>query len=180
MCAREPPGVATAASRLGSISARGTAVDRAQLGDLMSDADRPEFSVWVFWPDRHDPVLRFISIAEALTVTRRVIAEVGLVTGSSGTRAEPEKVIITDGGDHTVFEWRPKEGAVWPRPVPGESGMPETDLLRSIIERSVRQAIESRDLREVERHVADDILEQLRRAHLKIAPISEPPRNDDD
>jgi hypothetical protein len=150
----------------------------------MSEADRPEFSVWVFWPDRHDPVLRFISIGEAMTVTRRVIAEVGLVCGSSGTRAEPEKVIITDGGDHTVFEWRPKEGVVWPRlPVKktrGESDMPETDLLRSIIERAVRQAIESRDLREVERHVADDILEQLRRAHLKIAPISEPPRNDDD
>ena len=68
-----------------------------------------EFSVWLFFPDgSHIAEERWLEGEEAVRLARDVIArpaaKAGLIT----------RVIITDGGDHTVFEWVDGEGVTWP------------------------------------------------------------------
>ena len=66
--------------------------------------ERDEFSVWVFLADgSHVPVVRY-------TDPKRAVAMARGATRSSGS----SRIIITDGGDHTVFEWRRGEGVTWP------------------------------------------------------------------
>lgn len=68
-----------------------------------------EFSVYAFLPDgRHWPVLRFVDAASAMHAARRATeATLGPVT-------KAQRIIVTDGGDHTVFEWTRGEGVTWP------------------------------------------------------------------
>jgi hypothetical protein len=66
-----------------------------------------EFSVWVFYPDdTHSPVERFTDAETAVRMAHTVTRVVGTAV----------RVIITDGGDCTVFEWRKGEGVTWPKP----------------------------------------------------------------
>jgi hypothetical protein len=68
-----------------------------------------EFSVWLFARDgTHFAEQRWINAEAACTlardVTLRPAVQAGLIT----------KVIITDGGDHCVFEWKHGEGVTFP------------------------------------------------------------------
>jgi hypothetical protein len=68
-----------------------------------------EFSVAQFFKDdSYQYVRRWITAAEAVCVardcTRSVDAKCGFIS----------RVIITDGGDHTVFEWKYGEGITFP------------------------------------------------------------------
>ena len=66
----------------------------------MSDG---EFSVWVFqeggW---HYPVARFVDAGAA----------VGLAIEATD-KPDAQRIIITDGGDFTVWEWVYNKGIVW-------------------------------------------------------------------
>lgn len=74
--------------------------------------ERYEFSVWVFLPDDwHFPVVRF-------TDAKRAVEMAGLASRFDYA----ERVIITDGGDDTVFEWRRGEGVTWPPPGEAKDG----------------------------------------------------------
>jgi hypothetical protein len=68
-----------------------------------------EFSVWRFFPDdTYDSACRFVDAETAVTTAKRVTdspaAKLGVVV----------RVIITDGGDFTCFEWRAGEGVTFP------------------------------------------------------------------
>lgn len=68
----------------------------------MSDG---EFSVCQFFiNDTYEYVRRFVSAEEAVIAfkhyTNNVATKMGII----------ERVIITDGGDHTNIEWRPDKG----------------------------------------------------------------------
>lgn len=69
-----------------------------------------EFSVYQFFMDEsYEEVLRFVAVEEAVNTARALTLSVG---GRIGTT---RRVIITDGGDFTVFEWKFGEGVVWPK-----------------------------------------------------------------
>ena len=68
-----------------------------------------EFSVWQFLQDDiHEKVRSYVTAEEAVHAamhyTSNVAARMGLT----------QRVIITDGGDCTVFEWKQGEGVVFP------------------------------------------------------------------
>lgn len=97
--ARSEPGLLPAPHPRGSARTEGEAM-----------SEREEFSVWVFWPDES-------SFRLAHFVHRGLAARVAkLATNSAGPTSDAARVIITDGGDHTVFEWRRGEGVTWPTP----------------------------------------------------------------
>lgn len=69
---------------------------------------RKEFSVAQFHDDgSHEYVGRWMSDAEAVEMA----AEVIVMAGTAVT-----KIIITDGGDDTVFQWERGLGITWPTP----------------------------------------------------------------
>jgi hypothetical protein len=72
-------------------------------------SEREEFSVWVFWPDEsHFALARFIGAEHAVRMAR-------LATRGWPARCiDASRIIITDGGDHTCFEWRRGEGVTFP------------------------------------------------------------------
>ena len=75
------------------------------------ERDEDEFSVWAFMPEGwHVPVARFVNARRAVELARRACDVIGGVAS---------RIIITDGGDHTVFEWRRGEGIVYPPEQPG-------------------------------------------------------------
>jgi hypothetical protein len=68
-----------------------------------------EFSVCQFFKDgSYEYVRRYVDGETAVNVaqhyTRNVATQIGVV----------ERVIITDGGDYTVFEWLPGKGVTFP------------------------------------------------------------------
>ena len=68
-----------------------------------------EFSVWLFFPDgSHVAEDQWLEGEEAVRlardVTARPAAKAGLIA----------RVIITDGGDYTVFEWKHGHGVTYP------------------------------------------------------------------
>jgi hypothetical protein len=70
-----------------------------------------EFSVCQFFEDgTSEYVRRYIGACEAVRVahhyTHNVAAKIGVTT----------RVVITDGGDHCVFEWQRGAGVTWPTP----------------------------------------------------------------
>ena len=71
-----------------------------------------EFSVWIFFPDDggHVAEAQWIGPEAAMTlaigITRRPAAKVGLI----------ERVIVTDGGDYTCWEWQFGKGVTFPEP----------------------------------------------------------------
>ena len=68
-----------------------------------------EFSVWLFFPDgSHIAEGTWLEGEEAVRLAREVTQRVAAKTGMIA------KVIITDGGDNTVFQWKHGEGVTWP------------------------------------------------------------------
>lgn len=70
-----------------------------------------EFSVWQFFPDdTYECVRRNVGPQEAVetakSYTTRPAAMLGII----------RRVIITDGGDAAVFEWKHGEGVTFPPP----------------------------------------------------------------
>jgi hypothetical protein len=70
-----------------------------------------EFSVCQFFEDgSYEYVRRFVGAEEAVKTARHytdnVAAKMGITT----------RVIITDGGDQCVFEWKHGEGVTFPTP----------------------------------------------------------------
>jgi hypothetical protein len=69
-----------------------------------------EFSVWIFYKDGyHFSDWRWLdgekALLKAQELTRRPVMLLGMV----------ERIIITDGEDFTVFEWKPKQGVTFPK-----------------------------------------------------------------
>ena len=74
--------------------------------------NEPEFSVCQFFIDgSHEYVRRFVSAEEAVKAACHYTTSVGAKLGVV------ERVIITDGGDCTVFDWRKGVGVIWPEKV---------------------------------------------------------------
>lgn len=89
----------------------------ARVGELYGQAppSRPEFSVYAFGPDgRYAPIVRFVDVGQAMAAVTRLVRHPNIIR-----RGDVRRVIITDGGDFTVFEWVHGKGVVWPKP-PGE------------------------------------------------------------
>jgi len=77
----------------------------------MSDDDltRDEFSVYIFLPfDWHMPLVKSTSIEDAMKVAKRA------TEAKIGPASRAERIIITDGGDYTVFEWTRDRGITFP------------------------------------------------------------------
>jgi hypothetical protein len=72
------------------------------------DSERPEFSVCEFFSnDTHCYVEpRWLPPKEAVELAKRMV-----------DRNDPfvDKIIITDGGDNTVFQWERGKGITWPK-----------------------------------------------------------------
>lgn len=73
-----------------------------------------EFSVvqW-FQNGEYEYVRRFVEALEAFNAARHYCTCVGARIGTT------VKVMITDGGDHCVFEWNRTEGVVFPEQFKG-------------------------------------------------------------
>jgi hypothetical protein len=68
-----------------------------------------QFSVCQFFNDgTHEYVRRFVAAEEAVTAARHYTSNVAARIGMT------ERVVITDGGDICVFEWKHGRGVVWP------------------------------------------------------------------
>jgi len=77
---------------------------------MSDETDRAQFSVWIFWADgTHSAVAVLIKADEAMRLARVLSIYLG--------PADPncERIIVADGGDETVFEWRRGTGITWPR-----------------------------------------------------------------
>jgi hypothetical protein len=77
--------------------------------DADLDTDRPEYSVWEFYPDdSYTAVVQFVgaeaAVKAAHACTQKPAVQLGIIV----------KVMITDGGDACVFEWRHGVGVVYP------------------------------------------------------------------
>lgn len=68
-----------------------------------------EFSVAQFFDGgAYEYVRQWIDAEEAVRLAREVTQRPGALIGA------PARVIITDGGDETVFEWKFGQGVVFP------------------------------------------------------------------
>lgn len=76
---------------------------------MTDPAGREEFSVYQFFPDAtYERVAWFVDLAEAMRIAKMLTQSLGARVGTT------LRVIVTDGGDHTVFEWLHGEGITWP------------------------------------------------------------------
>ena len=71
--------------------------------------DRPEYCVYLFFPDGSSlleghSLMPEAAVRLAKECSERPAAGFGVIA----------RIIITDGGDHAVFEWRYKEGVTFP------------------------------------------------------------------
>lgn len=72
----------------------------------MSDG---EFSVYQFFPDEtYERVASFVDPETAMRTVKTLTETLGARLGTT------VRIIITDGGDFTVLEWKHGEGIVWP------------------------------------------------------------------
>lgn len=70
-----------------------------------------EFSVWVFLSDEwHFAVEQFVDAKRAAEIARRAVQAVELFPD----RTNAQRIIITDGGDFTCFEWVRGQGVTFP------------------------------------------------------------------
>lgn len=73
--------------------------------------ERAEFSVVLFFPDgTYEYVKRFVGAEEAV----RTAKDYSTSTRPAVLLGFIKRIIITDGGDCTVFEWRAGEGVTFP------------------------------------------------------------------
>ena len=80
----------------------------------MSDDDRDEFSVVEFYEGgTHSYVWRGITAKEALKLAA-ICAREALARGAREVDRRIQRIVITDGGDHTVFEWTRGKGITYP------------------------------------------------------------------
>jgi hypothetical protein len=101
-----------------------------------------EFSVCQFFTnDSYEYVRKFVSAEEAVKAahfyTHNVAASMGIV----------ERVIITDGGDSCVFEWKKGEGIVWPENLKGLEVKSDTKIVedqRHVTEGGTQEAVGER------------------------------------
>jgi hypothetical protein len=81
-------------------------------GEAVADAYQAisgEYSVFQFFPnDHYECVLRDVPVADAFACANHMATTVGAKIGTT------RRVIITDGGDHTVWEWQYGIGLVFP------------------------------------------------------------------
>ena len=69
-----------------------------------------EYSVCQFFEDgTSEYVRRFVGAEEAVRAARHYTDNVAVKLGLT------KRVIITDGGDYCVFEWKLGEGVTWPK-----------------------------------------------------------------
>jgi hypothetical protein len=70
-----------------------------------------EFSVCQFFADgSYEYVKRYVGAEEAVKAARHYTDNVAVKLGIT------KRVIITDGGDYCVFEWKAGEGVTYPTP----------------------------------------------------------------
>jgi hypothetical protein len=77
--------------------------------------ERPEFSVYQFFRtgDYCERVRDHVMLSEAVEAARHY-------TDNVATKMDIiEKVVITDGLDRVVFEWKPHVGVTWPEEARG-------------------------------------------------------------
>lgn len=75
------------------------------------------FDVWQFFPDdTYERMRSRLTAKEAVEEAKRLTETLG---GRLGTT---RRVIITDDGDNTVFEWRFGEGVTYPTPEMRKAG----------------------------------------------------------
>jgi hypothetical protein len=73
-----------------------------------------KFSVWQFFPDEtYEKVRSYVGGEEAVTAAMHYATSVGARMGTT------RRVIITDGGDFTVWEWKFEEGITFPEEFKG-------------------------------------------------------------
>jgi hypothetical protein len=77
------------------------------------EAARPAFSVYQFFdsedPDAmHERVRTFVPLAEAKAAAKHYTTNVAVKMGIT------KRVIITDSGDLTIFEWKASAGITYP------------------------------------------------------------------
>lgn len=69
------------------------------------------FSVWQFFPDEtYEKAGERLEAGPAVELAKRLTVTVGARIGTT------TRVIITDSGDFTVFEWKFGEGVTYPTP----------------------------------------------------------------
>lgn len=79
-------------------------------GRAVSDDER--FAVWAFDRDEyHDCVANDLDAQNAVQTAAKLV---GLV--DAGIMPAVRRIIITDDGDCTVFEWRAGQGVTYPTP----------------------------------------------------------------
>jgi hypothetical protein len=80
-----------------------------QIGKETAMSERSEFSVVEFFAEgTHHYVERRLRSREALMLARHCICKYETKSGHIN------RIIITDGGDFTVFEWEKGKGITWP------------------------------------------------------------------
>jgi hypothetical protein len=73
-----------------------------------------EYSVFQFFPDEtYERVAAFTGAKLAVETAAALTRSVGAKLGTT------RRVIITDGGDFTVFEWKFGQGVTFPPPLGG-------------------------------------------------------------
>lgn len=76
---------------------------------MSDDLNAPVFSTVQFFPDgQYEYIARYVSAQEALIMARSYITRPAALIGII------RRVIVTDGGDCTVFEWRYGKGITFP------------------------------------------------------------------
>ena len=76
---------------------------------MQEESQREEFSVYVFFPDgSYIAEQRFVGAETAVRTAHRISSSVGARIGTV------ERIIITDGGDCTCFEWTREAGVTYP------------------------------------------------------------------
>jgi hypothetical protein len=82
--------------------------------------ERDEFSVYLFFPDESSFCERqFIGAREAVELAAECSRRPAAIAGSI------RRIIITDGGDDTVFEWLYGQGVTFPRQMEGRKARAE-------------------------------------------------------
>jgi len=73
---------------------------------------REEFSVYQYFPDdSYELVFDYVDAETAVVAAEQLSRSVGARIGTT------RRIIITDGGDFTVFEWKFGEGVTFPTPL---------------------------------------------------------------